>query len=258
MCNPVDKTLEDASYENFLIQTIDERDSLYVLHTVKELSAMNWWTFEDYSRMYVMSNDEVEYFIGSVFYNIDKTKMIVWVGEKTPNAKTLSQSRKNSRENRICPTGGKVVFSLMSMVGIRNCPNEMWNLYPLENQSAVCCSSEEECKRVLSHYYFHEMTNHSEYVAKEFLNSAYGGEVRYDLEKKMRDLGYGDDNSPVILKNYGYNLQDDSFWDKSLLWQKGARISGKFNFQLRGANEYQVPTIRYPSSIIERYSECRN
>ena len=118
------------------------------------------------------------------------------------------------------------------MICFRDAVNKMWKVYPLDNCSVGCANSLQEAKNILSLYYFNQMKEHSEYVNKQTLNENYGGEVRYDLEKQTIDLGYGQSSS-LILKNYGYNLQDKDFWNKSLIWQKGARIAGLYNFQTK-------------------------
>lgn len=246
-----------VEFSEFLKQKVDERDSLFVLHTVKELSLLDWFTFSNYSKLYNMSNDEVEYFIGGVFYNPHKTKMIVWIGEKMPNANFIGHYSEEATNRRICPVSGDVVHSMTSLIGIRDCEEEMWKLYPLNNQQAVCYDSKMEVTNVLGTYFFQEMESHSEYVLKEFLDAEYGGKVRYDLEKHMHDLGYGQGDTTVILKNYGYNLQDHLFWDKSLLWQKGAKVTGYYNFQLYGKAPWKIPAIEYPEAITKLYTECR-
>ena len=67
---------------------------------------------------------------------------------------------------------------------------------------------------------------------------------------------YTDKNTPYIYKDFGYNLQDPEFWDKSLMWQRGATVEGCYNFQLYGLKkEWITPPIDYPQEILDLYSE---
>lgn len=199
------------SFDQYLSQQIDTRDSLFVIHTVKELARMNWYTYRDYSKYYHITNEEVEYFIGGVFYNSDKTKILVWVGEKKPNAESINKNRKRLELNRICPTAGDTIYSMSAIIGFRNKVSEIWKLYPFNQQQAVCFDSKEKVINVLSQYYFHQIANHQMF--------------------RMQQNGFKE------LEAYGYNLQDKDFWEKSWLWEKDTVASyGLYPFQIYGYN----------------------
>lgn len=242
------------TYDRYRTQQLETRDSLFILHTVKEWSKLNWYTFEDYSKMYKMTNEQVKYFIGGTFYSPDKKKILVWIGEKVPNAETITIYNKNKSEvNKLCPNGADTIYNLSALIGIRDSVNQIWKLYPFNQQAAGCFSSKEEAINVLGQYYFEKMKTHSVDVSKQFLNKQYGGKVRYDLENKTIDLGYGDSDSPLISKNLGYNLQDKSFWNMSLIWQKGATVEGYYDFQLHGMDLFKIPEVTYPEEILKLY-----
>jgi len=156
-----------------------------------------------------------------IFYSSDSLKLVSWVNEKSLNDEDCQKSQ-------------GFYFSCTAVIGFREKLNDSWKLYPLSNVSATCLETEAAGTRYMNEYFFDKMKSHSEYVYKKSLDEDYGGKVRYDLEKKTIDLGYGDQNSPLVLKEYGYNLQESSFWIKSLLWQKGARIPDLYNFQTSG------------------------
>lgn len=100
------------TFREIPIQYIDYADSLFVLYTLKELGELNWWTFQDYSKMYKLENKDVKYFIGRVFYDSKKLKMMVWYGERAYNAPSLEPIANEPKKNRICPTGGDTIYSM--------------------------------------------------------------------------------------------------------------------------------------------------
>lgn len=254
-CAQKKKVISVNRYKQFTAQQIEYRDSLFILYTVKEWGKLNWWTWQDYSQMHKITNEQVEYFIGGIFYSSDKKKVIVWVGEKVPNAETIKvYSAENMEVNKLCPNGSDTVYSMSALIGYREDINQVWKLYPFDQQQATCYDRKEKVINELGQYYFEKMKEHSVYVSKKYLDGNYGGEVRYDLEKKIIKLGYGDKNNSLILKNFGYNLQDKGFWEKSLIWQKGATVKGYYDFQLRGVEAFEPPFIIYPENILKLYS----
>lgn len=239
--------------QHYKAQVLEPRDSLLILFTIKEWGKLNWHTFMDYSKMYNTTNDQVNYFVGDVFYSPDKKRIIVFIGEKLPNASTIVAYSTNKLNNKVCPDGGDTVINMSALIGFRNNSNAIWDLYPLNNLAVGCCDSESQATNILKQYYFEQMKEHSETVLKKNLDKNYGGEVRYDLEKKAIDIEAEDDSDPKILKNYGYNIQDNDFWSRSLLWQKGATKKGYYDFQLFGDDLLNPPKVNYPKSILKLF-----
>ena len=210
-CSEATTKLE--TYEQFMNIKIEKRDSLLVLFTIKEWGLLNWRGWENYSKVYHLSNEAVEYFIAGVFYSPDKTKVIVWVGEKKPNSKSIISYSESDDLNRICPEGPDTIYSLTALIGIRNTPSSIWNLYPFDQQLAVCYDSMDQVINVLGQYYFEKMSNHSMYVMQQS----------------------GDSIGIRVLKPFKYNLQDSNFWYKSWLWEKDTVGShGLYPFQIKG------------------------
>jgi hypothetical protein len=232
------------NYKQFHNQKIELRDSLFVLHTVKIWGEKNWHTWNDYSKLYSISKNDVEYFIGGTFYSPDKKKMIVWVGEKLYNAKSLEMTRGVEGLNKICPNGGDTIYNLSALIGIREDINQSWKLYPFDQQNAVCFDTKEEAINVLNQYYFTQMKTHQ----------------MYKMMQNGRKKGH------KILQAYGFNIQDKEFWDKCWLFQKDTVGSyGLYPFQLKGydyygerctqkcGEEFILPYIEYPKHILELY-----
>ena len=253
--------IEDkTSYFSMHSQKIEYRDSLFIAYTLKEWSNFNWQTFTDYSQLYRITNNEVDYSVERIFYSPDMKRMIAWVSERLFNAASIENYSNNSKNNRICPTGGDTIIQMSAVIAFKDSINQSWKIYPLDYQNVECAPTKQIALKIVEEYYFDKMKTHSEYVNKNFLDKNYGGKVREDLEKNMKDMGYNDDASPLVLKEFGYNLQDKDFWEKSLIWQKGARITGLYNFQTKGNVtpeekdvELILPKINYPDSILKLY-----
>jgi len=240
------------TYDEYRQQTIDARDSTFVLYTIKEWRRQDWYTWRNYARMYKMTNEQVEYFWGGVFYSPDRRKIIVWVGEKIPNAATLEiYNEKEPEVNRLCPMGEDTVYMMTAVIGYRDSINQLWKLYPLDLYSVDCSQTKEIAINIMGKYFFEQMKHDAVYVSRQSLKEEYGGSVRYDLDQKVMKIK-GRENSN-ILKDIGYSLHDKDFWDKSLIWQRGATIEGYYDFQLFGTKPHVLPEIDYPKEILELY-----
>jgi hypothetical protein len=239
---------KDNKYLNTLNQIpnqkINYEDSVFVMYTIRELCNLNWWTFEDYSKMYKIENNAVNYFISRVFYDSEKKKILIWYGDKVYNAPTLESSSDNPIKNRICPTGGDTVYNMSALIGFRNSENEVWILYPFDNQSVSCSPNQERAIKIMEQYYFDKMKYHE--MVKIVQNGAKEGEFEF--------------------KSYDYNLQDPGFWEKCWLWQKDSvGANGMYPFQIESytdvkgkncdkcAKQFDVPKINYPEEILKLY-----
>lgn len=246
-CSQNNKSTQLNTSQNYSLSRIQYKDSLYVMFTIRHWMSLNFDVYHDYSQDgYGIKKEDIKYKILKAFYSPDSLKLFCWVSIRVPNTPDCKRPQGYS-------------YSSSDVIGFRYSLKEPWKLYPLELEKAVCFDSETEIVDQLSKYYFEQMKDHSEYVNKKFLDKNFGGKVRYDLEKKMIDLGYGA-NSPLILKDYGYNLQDKDFWNKSLIWQKGARIPGLYDFQTKGNVtpddkdvELIPPKVIYPEAILKMY-----
>jgi hypothetical protein len=243
------KNIKLDTYDQYRTQRIEERDSLFILYTIKEWHNNNWWTFRDYSTLYQTTNDQVEHFIGGTFYSPDRKKIMVWIGEKMYNAKTIENNRPKLELNRICPTAGDTVYSMSAVIGIRKNVNDSWQLYPFDNRAAGCYGSKKGVISELGRYYFEKMKIH----------------------KMFKMIQSGENKGRLELTAYGYNLQDKDFWDKCWLFEKDTVGSyGLYPFQIKGydrrpyydkggrctqkcADPYNSPAIEYPEEILKLY-----
>ncbi len=219
------------TYNQYRVQNLEQRDSLLISYTIKEWGKKDWYTFTDYSNMYNMTNEEIEYFFGGTFYSPDKKKLLVWIGQKKPNATTIEIYNKDKpEENKLCPYGKEIVYSMTALIGIRDSLNQTWNLYPFDQQQATCYDTKEEVINVLGQYYFVKMKTH----------------------KMSRMMQSGKQKGNLVSQPYGYNLQERDFWDKCWLWQKDTVCSyGLYPFQIKG---YSCNKENY-QDIIETYPD---
>lgn len=233
-------------------QQIERRDSLYMVYTIKEWHHQDWYYFRDIVKMYNMDNRQFEILIPAVFYSPDKKKIIAWYSEKMPNATPIGDYYKN----KICPDGSDTIYYTSALIGFRDDTDKVWQLYPLRNQNVECASSLERAIYFMERFYFNDMKYFQEYVFVE--DKAYGGKLV--SEDSTYDMN--GNNVRLFKREYGYNLQDSAFWNKSLLWQIGARAKGLYNFQTTGNyrpgeddTAIVLPKVIYPDSILNMYKK---
>jgi hypothetical protein len=233
------------NYRSVFKQKIELRDSLYILHTLKEWHKINWSYYEDYSRMYQLNNEQVEISIERFFFSPDKLKMIALICEKMPNAKTLEKYSEDSLNNRICPTGGDTIYLMSALIGFRESIHQLWILYPLALQFVDCSPSKEMVLKYMESFLSSEMKNKAMWKIKQ----------------------EGKERGQYELKEFGYNIQDSSFWNKCWLWEKDTvGADGKYWFQVeqygngmgakicnKCANLIELPRVIYPDSILQMY-----
>lgn len=268
-CSQKVKGTKMETYEEYRTQEIEARDSLFVLHTVKEWGRLNWRTWGVGEDLYQITQKEIEYLIGGTFYNLNKTRMLVWMGDKRPNAESLEKTREPLELNRICPTAGDTVYSMTALIGFRENPNTIWKLYPFSQKQAICCKSKAQAISILGQYYFGQMAEHK----------------MYHMQQEGKKKGHRE------LEAYGYNLQDKAFWKKCWLWKKdNVGSHGLYPFQIKNyscnaenfnrlltddphthkpylnnelrpfkdelkecAEPYELPRINYPKEILDLY-----
>lgn len=230
------------TFARFRTQPIELRDSLYVLHTVREWSLSDWYYFHDYSKMYEVKMEDVQFFVPSMFYSPDRRRMVAWVGDKIPNAQTKVQYSEKDQLNRICPMGGDTVYSMLALIGYRSNTDSLWHLSPLNLKLVTCSPSMDRVLNIMGQYYFEQMKTHGMY-----------GVVQSGPEK-------GD----LKLNQFAYNLQDPEFWTDCWIWQKDTVGSnGLYWFEVKQYRGYQkffksaipwdMPSISYPKEILDMY-----
>ena len=241
------------TYDKFRTQHLEYRDSLFIFYTIQKWHDSNFDVYENLSKMYRATNDQIQYFNGGVFYSPDKLKIIIWEVEQNPNAASIKKYTGNPLNDKICPQGKDTVYGSAPIIGFRKDTSDVWIIYPFGNQLVGCYYTQEEVINVLGQYYFEKMKGHA----------------------MWRLMQTGPEAGKNVLSPYGYNLQDEDFWDKCWLWEKDTIAgNGLYPFQIRGydavgynekigygynekyqANPIKLPIIEYPKEILALYGK---
>ena len=243
------------TYNKYRTQYIDNRDSILLMATIIGWNKIHWDIYGGDQRIYKIDDSDIHYYIGGVFYSPDKLKVIIWLGTKEPNAESRKVYNKNSNEvNKLCPSCNcDTIYGMSAIIGYRINKNDIWNFYPFKNQIVECSKRYDYCLNVMGQYYFEKMKGHA----------------------MWRLVQTGPEAGKNVLSPYGYNLQDDGFWDKCWLWEKETiTCKGLYPFQkngysILGANEkigyenneniradsLKPPKIEYPKEILALYGK---
>lgn len=248
---PIQKTTQYSKGDN-----LEHRDSLALMYAIRHYSKVRWAVLGVRTDMFNLKEEQVIYRIDRAFYSPDHQRSLLWISKKMPNASTIvTYNKEYPLSNRLCPTGGDTVVTMAAFIGTRG-PDNIWKLYFFDEQSVQCAQSAAQARPYLEGYFFKRMKKDDATVNKNFLDADYGGKVvTYTKHQAKRGFAANPD-SPFIRKQYGYNLQDENFRIKSLIWQKGAKVPGLYLFETRpGAKPGFLdtpiipPSVPYPDSI---------
>lgn len=229
------------------LNSLEYRDSIAIVHVVKtwQDNKFDYFNSDLSEPPYNLKNGKIAILVLKGYYSPDKKKIVTWFTEKTPN-------------NDDFKTDSGYYYFSNCIIGVRDDTNKIFK-FMLFNQQ-MCEAAELtwiiEC---MSNYFFSKMKEDYTRLYARYYNSYYGGKL-HSLENIYTDKS--------IYQQYGYNLQDKDFWDRSLLWYKGSRIKGYENEELiEWATEpnlhnsdsnrifIKYPKIEYPDSILKLYPE---
>ncbi|OGU60674.1 MAG: hypothetical protein A2X64_08090 [Ignavibacteria bacterium GWF2_33_9] len=228
------------------LNALEYRDSIAIVHVVRTWQDRRFEYFSDKkSEPWNLKNGKIEIIILRGFYGPDKKKIVTWFTEKIPNNDGYSLD-------------SGYYYNSNCIIGVRDDTNKIFKFMLFEQQ--MCEAAELtwiiEC---MSNYFFSKMKEDYTRLYARYYNSYYGGKL-HSLENIYTDKS--------IYQEYGYNLQDKEFWDRSLLWYKGSRIKGYENEELiEWATEpdlhnsdsnrifIKYPKIEYPDLILKLYPE---
>lgn len=222
----------DNRHEKYIPVSFGEkkeyRDSLLAVYTAVAFRDSNFSTFGSYG--FYSDKNDIIVSAERFFYDPLKLKCIAWV---------VFEISKDSE----CKLD--ISYNAIGLIGIRDSINSIWTFYPLLNRQAVCYSIKREAIESLEDYYYRYMKDH---------------EMSYIVQS-------GSDKGSFTGLIYGYNLQDNDFWTKSLLWQRDTvGAFGLYQFQIKSygygaagktcikcADAQKLPHIEYPKSIRDLY-----
>lgn len=240
----------DISIDSLMVanpgEKIEARDSLLFLFTLNKWSDERWGSYAVRYDLYDIEKKDVSYNFIRNFYSPDRKKIITWFVEKSYNA--FWRPVHGVGQRRMCPRSKDTVVSIGALIGIRNDTSEHWNVYPLGISDIVCCDLINLEKSIKEYYgVMNFLAKKNQYVVlKKNVDSSYGGEVYehsgFDLEN-------------IVTQEMGYSLFEKDFWEKGLIWYKGAYLEGYYPFQIGNKTPLKMPKIIYPDSIINMYSK---
>jgi hypothetical protein len=229
------------------MNTLDRRDSLAIVHVIKTWQDSGFSYFERNLKEppYNLKSGKIEVYVLTGFYSPDREKILSWFAEKIPN-------------NDDFKTDSGYYYYSNCMIGIRDDTSKMFKLMLFDEQ--MCEAAELEwIINCMSKYFFHKMKKDRTRIYARYYNQYYGGGLRSDCKDELN-------SEKSIYQEFGYNLQEPEFWERSLIWYKGSKIKGYDNYDLmEGAVPQDTitgrkrifinyPRITYPDSILNLYS----
>ena len=213
-------------------------DSSQILYTFREWGKVGWFIYTDYHKRYFVEDSSIYIYIAKFFENPDHTKMIAWIGTLLPNAKSRIDYSSVQANNIVCPGGADTIYRMDAIIGFRDIDLDLWQIYPLNIKTGICYEDSVETRILFEDYYYRKM-------------------AEKEMEKVVQS---GMDKGHIKSEPIGYDLLDNEFWDKSLLFQKDTVGSyGLYPFQIQSfgygsvnkicdkcAIEYDRPPINYP------------
>lgn len=230
------------------------RDSVQIFYTLNQWKIENFWIWGARPDLYKIKDEDLVFLPYAVFYSPDSLKILIWVQDKMPNAQHIKKYSEDLKLNRICPNSGDTIYGFTGIIGIRENKNDLWDIYNFEEQKVICCSKPENGIPTMENYYFRRMKYDADFVDIRRLDSNFGGKVNYK-DYKADTIKYKKDYLYLISKEYGYNLQDEGFWEKSLLWQKGVILDSLYLFQTQKHYPIEKPKVEYPEEILRLFNE---
>jgi hypothetical protein len=126
-------------------------------------------------------------------------------------------------------------YSGSEMIGYRQSTHEPWKIRYWGQYRPTGFENYNKLKAYFRDYYFGKFKTDGEYI--------------WDPSKKN-----------MVLARFGYNLNDPLFCANSIVWRKGARIPGYYNFETTGnvrpGDEHPIkiiPPLNYPDSLLKLY-----
>jgi len=198
-----------------------KRDSLFIISTIWQFIEKQVSPFQFYKTFNIPFN-RIRVDVDTIMYSPDSLKLFAFVIETSP------ESEHNNKKN---------YSSGNSLIGFRSNSKTYWTIYNFDQFSTGGFRKYNSVRKLFREYYFGEgnFKNDAEYI--------------WDSIKQIKTSA-----------KFGYNLNEVHFWDSSLVWIKGARIPGYYNFQTTGnvkpGDENSIlviPHLDYPDSLIKMF-----
>jgi hypothetical protein len=205
-----------------------KRDSLYLATTTSAYLQNGYWTYSAYLQDYPGAEmNKIKVYIDQIYYSPDKLKLIAFEIIKVPLLDTTIRRVIKQYKTNYSYDGG-------ALVGYRENTNQPWTIYPYTHCLSSGLATYNHCQNALRECYFVNLKDDQTYVLDSIGNWKF---IRFQ-----------------------YNLNEPAFW-KGIVWQKGLRIPGYYNFQLKGnykPGEEKMGVLpylkpNYPDSLLLQY-----
>lgn len=252
-CTSKEQVKRKINFKPYLQQKIDYRDSLYVLHTVKEWQKADFIFFTNYQKYYKTKNILPKHEVSAVFYSPNRKQMLVWVLEKIPNYDSKIgyipnyveyKSEKDSVYLKLADTDKDTMYNMYPIFGRRDKVDEPWQLCPFIDMTLKNYDSKEDLMLKLSEYFLDEMKD---------------AETDYVVQS-------GKDKGILAFRRYGYHLRNSKFWNGWMFQKDNIGSKGMYFYEIddywtkngyvnkSSAQPFMFPKIKYPSEILKMYN----
>jgi len=225
------------------------RDSIQIYSTIYQWQAQNFKGWSNREDLYIFNYNDVKYEVNKVLYSPDSLKLIVWIIKFTPNPIRRIKFEKENIVEKVFEEGIDTVYMVLPIICYRETRNSIWNIFNLElRKTGYCAINDDRCYKTIEEFYFNKLKD-----------------VTHTLEINQLDTNYGKIKNEELIDEYietesidityGYNLDDNDFWEKCLIWKKGFVAEGRYIFEpVSEFHESIMPKIEYPDSIINLFN----
>jgi hypothetical protein len=212
---------------NSLYKRHYNRDAKLVNYTILAWSRNSLSFYDSFKES--IDNGKIKVIVDTIYYNPEFTKMIAQV-VIAYDAQELDSSYFDAKKYN-----NSISFDGRLIIGYRLDSIQPWNLYPFNPIILGGYIQSEKVKEELTKKLVHSLKDDGEFVNDTL------------------------SNKKTFVK-YGYNITDSGFWTNSVIWKKGVRVNGLYNFETRGNINRSDPEpmdkkakVIYPDSILALY-----
>ena len=217
---------------------IYQRDSLYIATTIWQFIDKKVGIF-DFFKQYKIPLHEVRIDVDSIIYSHDSLKLFAFTIVSIPDY-----------ESKIA---NKLYFDGMDMIGYRSSKKDLWSIWHFGQYSPSGYDNYNKVRNLFRWYYLGDGKFKND-------NGTYWDGIHNDTLGMARSITFPKENNRVNIK-FGYNIDNEYFWNSSIVWKKGNRIPGYYGFQTKGdvvpgyidSPIRIIPHLDYPDSLLQLY-----
>lgn len=200
------------------------RDSLQIFSTINQWKQQNYKNWGAKSHMYILKDEEVVFYTSRVFYSPDSLKLIVWFNKILPNPIYKDFYENEGIIKKEVDSSIDTVYMALSVICYRDSINHMWKIFSSTRTSGYCAIKDSSCYQYFEKFYFEEFKNQVRAIEFSKLDTNFGKVLGQKYVQILSEEEY-------INVSYGYNFNDEEFWDKCLIWKKGLFFENRYIFE---------------------------